>query len=200
VDETVRDYENARQGDSAAYARLTSALRPEILRFLRDVSGPDVCRHEGPQDLVQRVFKVLQTRMERLPHCHERKGVLRIFRLQARREIANTLMRLERTPRGPSALPPEPATPTRSRGTVTRADDKRKLEEVLAAMKPEYAAVLRCCVLEEMTRAQAAAALGISEENVKKRLARARGELRALTKNWRREENGDAPEGTGTGE
>jgi DNA-directed RNA polymerase specialized sigma24 family protein len=81
---------------------------------------------------------------------------------------------------------------SRSRGSVTRADDVRRLEALLARMRPTYAAVLRCRLMEEKSAEETAVELGLTLENVKKRLLRARAELERLSARWARSERGES--------
>lgn len=62
-------------------------------------------------------------------------------------------------------------------GSVTRADDLRKVIELIHGFPRPYRLVLVCCGLDGLSFADAAARLGIPESTVRKRYQRARMEL-----------------------
>ena len=86
----------------------------------------------------------------------------------------------------------DPVAGRSSRGSVTRADDRRHLRELIGRLRESYATVLQHCVLEDRSIAETASLLELSEENVRKRLLRARNELAELTSEWARRERGQA--------
>jgi RNA polymerase sigma-70 factor (ECF subfamily) len=191
-DSFARDYHGARQGDRAALDRLSRAFHGDLERFVRRQAGRDVLSVIEAEDLVQQTLAVLARRLSRFPAgLTERELLARVLRL-ARWEIGRVLERGARRV-GAELLPqaPEPSAPTRSRGTVTRADDVRRLREILARMRPAYADVLRSRVLHGRSLAETAAELGLPPETVKKRLARARAEIAQLTAGWARAERNE---------
>lgn len=62
-------------------------------------------------------------------------------------------------------------------GVVTRADTRRMVLELISALPPSYASVVRLCALEERTSEEAASELGLTVSAVRKRYGRARAAL-----------------------
>lgn len=177
----LREYRAARRGDRAARDRLVELLQPEIERTVRRRAGKNVLRLEAHDDLVQRTLVVLVRRLPRLPECRTEEELRAVVRQLAHWEIRRVLeRRAGLVLREASADVPEPVAPAPTRGTVTRADDARHLRRLLARMKPAYAEVLRCRLLEGRSAEATATQLGISVVAVKKRLVRARRALEEI--------------------
>lgn len=186
-------YACARQGDSAALDRLVSSCWTEVEAFVRRNAGKEVLRIEAAEDLVSRTLLVFCRRFQTFPERLDAQGLRGVLLQLAKWEIARVLERRPPARRFSSTDSPEPASPTRSSGTVTRADERAHLLTILARMNPRYAEVLRCQILEGKSTPFTALELGISEENVKKRLLRARQELRRLAASWGRSEKEQRP-------
>lgn len=83
--------------------------------------------------------------------------------------------------RGETELGDPNATPALSPtdGAVTRGDTRRLVRDLVEALPPAYADVVRLCALEEFSTAEAALALELPEDTVRKRYSRARSLLAA---------------------
>jgi RNA polymerase sigma factor (sigma-70 family) len=182
----VQVYAAARRGDATARELIARRFLPAVERFVQREAGQDVLRLEQPQDLAQRTFEVFLRRLDRLPDYATEEELERALLTLAGWEIRRVLERPRRVLRDASAGCPEAANPSRSRGTVTRADDLRHLGEILALMQPDYADVLRARILEQRSAESTARELGLTVATVKKRLTRARDELLRLTEGWAR--------------
>ena len=184
-------YRAARAGEHAAQDELVRRHWAELGRFVERIVGPAIREREDPEDLR---LLALETFLRRLPgfpeELSEDEARARLFQI-AKWSVGNVLKKERReTPvESWSRLAMDDSLP--SRGTVTRADDRRKLEELLERMKPEYAEVLRRSVLEAKSLEVVASELAISEENARKRLQRAKAQLLEVAEHWRNQEAAD---------
>ena len=154
---------------AALYAQLVAFVRRQLGALRRWVEAEDLVQQVaveyrlraraggpqlGPAELRAWLFQRLQWRMASLARKH------------ARRRGETELGRPERV----AARAP-------AEGSVTRADTRRLVRELIAALPEDYAAVVRLCALEERSVTESAAQLGLSEAAVRKRYSRARSAL-----------------------
>ncbi len=184
-------YRSACAEDRSAQDGLVRLYWVELGAFVERITGPTIKQRVDPEDLR---LLALETFLRRLPtfpkDLSEDEVRARLFQI-AKWSVADVCKREQReTPVASwGALANDDTLP--SRGAVTQADDRRMLRDIIGRMKPEYADVLRCSVLEGLTVEQAAAELGITEENARKRLLRAKKQLLQATEGWRSQEAKD---------
>lgn len=173
-------YSAARSGDREARGRLLEGYRGELRGFLASRSGPGVRRHADVEDVVQRAMLTFLERLPTFPeHLTEPDLRARLFQI-GKWTATQIAGRDRRELREGSVETPEPAQSQPSQGTVTREDDLRQLRGLIDRMRDTYASVLRPHVLEGKSPAEIAERLELPAETVKKRLARARAELKRI--------------------
>lgn len=164
----------ARAGDRPAFAALVRRHQDRVFRFLLRLVGS----REEAMDLTQETFlKVFQSLSEWRPEAPFRAWLFRVARnaaldLLRRRRSLGFLAFDELAPDEGEAAWPDPAPRPEQ-----RLDDRRRiaaLDRALASLPAEQREVLLLRELEEMSYAEIAATLAISEGTVKSRLARAR--------------------------
>ena len=197
--EFQRQYQLARAGDPGARAWLVERYAERLSSFVRARSGPNVHAREAPEDITQEALLTFLRRLADFPaELSQAEVEARLFQI-AKWAIASVLER-RRVVREASAAGAgsdyvlDPPTPSASRGSVTRADDRRKLGELIARLAPAHAQVVRCVVLEGRSIVETAQQCGLSEASVRKRLQRARAKLDEMATGW------VAQEGEGPGE
>ena len=177
----------AREGDSEARTWLVQRYTSDLEAYVSSRMGAAARAKATPDDVVQEAVMTFLGRLPRFPaELGESDVRARLFKI-ASWTIADLFKRRPLQPL-PSASRAEPSASAVSRGTVTRADDSRQLQELIGRMREDYADVVRCCVLEGLSFESAAARLGISEANARKRLFRARAELSSMSLAWRKQE------------
>ncbi len=173
--------------DTAAGAG-ESALRAHLLRYVERRMDAAARRWTEPQDIVQQVLVELGERRAQgvsgpgIPLDPEPLRAWVCKRADWR--LAN-LHRDHAHLRGETALPAagqiSQPTPSLTDGTVTRADTRHVLSELVRHLPAEYGEAVRLCALEGKSFVAAGQALGVSADTVRKRYARARSVLgRAL--------------------
>jgi RNA polymerase sigma factor (sigma-70 family) len=180
----AQTYACARRGDRGAQDRLARSFGEELERHARAQCGSAIRRRVEPRDLVQRALLRFVQNPAGFPEDLTEREFLALLKRSVRQEIAREAERTPREAREASTVRLEPANPSSSRGPVTRADDVRQLHTLLERMRPAYAAVLRCRVLQNLSEDETAAELGLTAEAVKKRLTRAAKELERMGARW----------------
>lgn len=166
----------AQQGDQQAFATLYEQYRPLVFRFLRRrLEGSEEVVEDLTEDVFVKLYEKLDRYVERgLPFT---AWLYRIAHNQLV-DYLRTLPRQNAQPLDAVADVPERQT-TSEYGSVL---DRQTLEPALARLTPEQRQAVEFRFLQGMSVAETAAAMGRSEEAVKKLQARALVNLRrALT-------------------
>ena len=162
----------AQQGDQQAFATLYENYRPLVYRFLRRrLDGSD----ETVEDLTEDVFVKLYEKLDR----YVERGLP--FTAWLYRIAHNQLVDYVRTlPRqSAQSLDVVADVPEHQTGSEYRSVlDRETLEPALARLTPEQRKAVELRFLQGMSVAETAAAMGRSEEAVKKLQARALANLR----------------------
>lgn len=171
-------YLAARRGDPASLSWLLERYADDVRLFVRRrYRGRELRRRVDAEDLAQASFATFVERLPSYPERLDEDQVRRRLLKLVAWSIGNALRRPRRELREASAELIEPASPQASTGVVTQADQVRRLLEIVDKMRAPYATVVRLR-LRGLDTDQIAAELGLRREAVKKRLARAQGELR----------------------
>lgn len=179
-DDFARRYQRARDGDRAAQDALVRDMQTSLTAYVRRRAGADVRRQFEPEDLCQTATIRFLQRLPGFPADLDQNALLRRLLRIARWTIADVLKR-RRLVLGESAAPAlDPPARQPTMGPVTRADERARIERLLARMRPGYAEVLRRVLLQGQTAAAVAAQLDLEPSTVRKRLERARAELERL--------------------
>ena len=156
------------------------------MRGVDDMLRRYVQRHMSPalsavisvDDVLQDVALLLFERVDRFPaNLDEAEFVAFAMQITKHRLVDLARSNVHGVHDG---LDEEPQASASQTGSVTRADDRRKLREAVLRLPADQAAVVRSIVFEGRSVQNAAEACSISEEAVRQRLARARGRLREL--------------------
>jgi RNA polymerase sigma factor (sigma-70 family) len=155
--------------DEAAFAALVHRHGPMVLRVCRRVLG----HQQDAEDAFQATFLVLARkagtvgRAEALPSWLH--GVAFRTAMRARRDAGRRRLRELQAPTGTGSDPAD---------DLAWRDVQTLLEAEVRRLPERYRAPFVLCHLEGRSRAEAAADLGVSENTVSSRLARARDRLR----------------------
>jgi RNA polymerase sigma-70 factor (ECF subfamily) len=167
--------ERLRRGERTAFDEVYSAFRARLVSFLLRLTG----RRDVAEDLSQETWLRLADRAADL----REDSVLSAWLFTVARNLAASYWR-SRWLDGPLAtdledldLPDDPAaTPER---LAEASDDRRALEESLAALSAADREVLLLVGAEGLSPAEAAAVCGLKPGTLRKRLERARARLTA---------------------
>jgi RNA polymerase sigma factor (sigma-70 family) len=171
----------AGSGDPDLLRRFTDAADQEAFAEIVRRHGPmvlDVCRcvlgnHADAEDAFQATFLTLARRAGAIRKAASLAAWLHgVAYRTARRAQARAARRRERESRAPARESTAP-------DDLSWAEVRRAVHEALAALAECYRAPLVLCYLGGMTQDQAAAALGLTDAALKKRLERGREKLRA---------------------
>jgi RNA polymerase sigma-70 factor, ECF subfamily len=162
----------AQQGDQLAFAELYERYRPLVYRFLRRrLDGAD----ESVEDLTEDVFVKLYEKLDR----YVERGLpftAWLYRIAHNQlvDYVRTLPRHYTQPLDVVVDVPEQQASAEYRSVL----DRETLEPALARLTPEQRQAVELRFLQGMSVAEAATAMGRSEEAVKKLQARALANLR----------------------
>lgn len=174
--------ERARAGVEDARNELVRFFTPALRQSILLRSGARLRRFTTPEDLVQEIFKQTFASIDRLRHGADAEDFMRLLFQHA----GWIIMRQGRRARefnteseGPEAftVPDAREVSQHSTGIVTRADDRRWLDDQVGKLSPIYAAVIRL-YLEGKSFPEIAEALEVSESAVRQRFRRAALQLR----------------------
>lgn len=166
----------ARRGEPGALDELCRRLEPGVQAYVRSRVGLGLARWVDPADIVQGVLLEVLGSLERLPDGAGEDELRRRLLRTAQSRIRDAARRHERDagetamPTPPEELRREPA----STGSVSRADERRWMLELVERLPPKYADVVRLCALEGLPFAEAGGRLGLSVDAVRVRYDRAR--------------------------
>jgi RNA polymerase sigma-70 factor (ECF subfamily) len=161
-----------RSGSNTGFDRVYELYRPRIFAFLLRMTG----RRALAEDLLQEVFLKLATKSTTLAEdTHLKAWLFTVARnavISHMRWRAAQSRNLEALGAGmgeETAMTPHHA--------AEFAETHRRLERALAALAPKYREVILLVAVEGLTPSEAAAAIGIKNDALRQRLARARQEM-----------------------
>lgn len=175
TDEEVVD--RVRAGETALYELIMRRYNQRLYRVARAILRNDDEAEDVMQDAYVRAYQHLDQFAARAPFSawltriavHE---ALARKRLQDRLEHIDDTRRVGESPMQITEFSPGPEE------NASRAEAGRLLEEAVLALPEQFRIVLVLRDVEDLSTAETAAALDISEENVKVRLHRARAMIR----------------------
>jgi len=155
-----------RAGDRAAGDTLILRHLDSICRFFRTKLGDDI------EDLVQRTFLDLLDAVNPIANLRAT-----LFTIAHRRLIDHLRERLRQPIERITSMPVADlgTSPT---GIIARNDDERRLHEALRRISLDHQIILELAYWEDLSGAEIASILDISEHTVRSRLSRAREALR----------------------
>jgi RNA polymerase sigma-70 factor, ECF subfamily len=158
-------------GDREAFAEIYRRRRPDVYRFAVHMTGDPAAAEDVTQDVFMAVIQ--EARRYDVRRAPVVSWLLGIARNQARRRLSNdrALDPLPETPSGSTTISPDPV------AGLARERQVAALRRALAALPVAYREVVVLCDLQELTYADAAAALGCALGTVRSRLHRGRGML-----------------------
>lgn len=175
----------ANRGETAAKESLCLHLEPTLRRYVDLHMGKAARRWAESADVAQQVLMETMNALEDVRDVDADDELAKRLYQRAKWRILD-LVRNHRRDTGESGIPPaEPAPPTS--GTVTRADERRLLLELVAGLPPHYRAVVEACALDGLSYAAAAHRLGLRLDTVRKRYERVRRMLQSKVEERRRE-------------
>jgi RNA polymerase sigma factor (sigma-70 family) len=160
-----------RSGDPDAANRISRALRPLVESYVQRHLSPRARRWVDVEDVVQGVLIETVRQLPALPADADAEELVRRVQRTAECRVRDAA-RNHGALRGASASPTRAAElPERQRsvGAVTAEDRRRFLEKLVARLPPKYADVVRLCGLEQLSFVEAARALGLESDTVRKR-------------------------------
>ena len=167
--------EAARQGDSEAIHTLLIRYQPDVTKFARTVCATP----EDAEDAVQEALWIASRKI----------GTLRVasaFMSWIFQVVKHECFRLLRRVRRE-----EPINQLSVQHLQTQGADHgilaHDIAQAIADLPPQYRQVLVMRDVQGMTAPEVAATLGLTVENVKSRLHRARSIIRAALHNWNRD-------------
>ena len=169
-----------RAGDRSCFAALVQRYNQRLFRAARGVLGSDA----DAEDVVQEAHVTAFRKLAQLTDADAYGGwvtriavraALQRIRSQKRVTEAKRAMRAETDVLSPSSAAPSGSDPERE---LAIAALRSKLERAIEGLSDEHRAVFMMRAVQEATTAETADALGLSEENVRVRLHRARAALR----------------------
>jgi len=146
--------------------------------------GRTARRWTDAEDIVQGVLVETVAQLPRLPEdCDAEELLRRVQRTASLRltDAARRHGRLVGESVGPGAGSVDDVRP--SEGSVTNADRRQWLEQLVARLPEKYAVVVRLCAFEELSCVEAAQQLGLEPDTVRKRYEHARSELERRLRN-----------------
>ena len=184
VDQRVELVTAAREGDAAAKDELLELLAPQLYQWLDRQMGPRLKRFLSVADVAQESLGRVLSSLDRL-RIGAGLGDVRGLLYQHARWTVLSRGRNAGQYRGESVV--EGASPRaepgivaeRSTGTVTLADEVRRMNEALDEMESDQAELVRAH-LEGIPVPQLAKDQGITESAIRKRFQRALEELKRL--------------------
>ncbi|MFW6067189.1 MAG: RNA polymerase sigma factor [Myxococcota bacterium] len=164
--------ERVRGGDIDVFEVLMRRYNQRIFRVVRSILGSDAEAEDAAQEAWLAAFRKLGTFEGRsaFPTWLTRIAIRRALarRGRGRREVFS-----------PDEVSGTPATEEASPDRATqRREAARLLERAIDALPPNYRVVVMLRDVEQVPTAEAAEALGLSEQNLRVRLHRARAALR----------------------
>jgi RNA polymerase sigma factor (sigma-70 family) len=170
-------FSRARQHDGDAFREVMRRVGDALRRYVHRHRSPTLSTVIDVDDVLQDVALLLFERLDRFPADLDESE----FAAYAIQITKHRLIDLARAhvphAEGDAVDPQESASRT---GSVTRADDHRKLREAVTRLPADQAAVVQAIVFDGRSVESTARSCAISPEAVRQRLARARSRLREL--------------------
>ena len=153
------------------FTEMIPALRPRLLYAARQITGNDDDALDVVQDVLLRLWQrheSLHSDMSSLAVVATRNAALNLVRRRKYHE-SNADESLESLESGSSAD-----------SDIMLNEQVRILEEAIGRLRPSWQRIIRCVQAEQLTTAQLAAILGMSEASARSTLSAARRQLLAL--------------------
>ena len=157
-----------REGDRQAGDALIGRYFDPVCRFFRSKLGDDV------EDLIQRTFLDCLERRDQIRAPSFRSYLFTV----ARHRLFDQLRRGLRQPVDALGTLSLADIRTRQSGALDRAQQKERVVAALQTIPIDFQIALELSYWEEMSSSEIAAVLGVPENTVRSRLARARAKLR----------------------
>ena len=162
------------QGDARAYSSLYDHFEPRLSAYIVANIHPGTARWTRPEEVVAEVFAEVFRNILEEP-CGGEIELLRRLKRVAFERIRDARRGTRRFDGESAVLPENEARVVPgSTGPVTRADDLRLLNRLVAALPDEYARVIDLYVKEELDFTVIGKRLGITADAAYRRYARAR--------------------------
>src|ERR1043166_9485029 len=166
-----------RDGETALYEIIMRRYNQRLYRVARAILHNDVEAEDVMQDAYVRAYQHLKQYSGRSPFGAWLTRIA-VNEAQARLRSRGRIQELEAMFNGGDDAPILMSNMKSPEQQVSNRETNQLLEEAILALPGTYRTVLMMRDVEEMTSADTAAALELSEENVKVRLHRARAMLR----------------------
>ncbi|MBK6939250.1 MAG: sigma-70 family RNA polymerase sigma factor [Planctomycetes bacterium] len=171
-------FERARQHDGDAFLALMRDVDDTLRRYVQRHMSPALGAVIAVDDVLQDVSLLLFERIDRFPaDLDGAEFAAYAMQITKHRLVDLARSQVQCTVDG---LGDEPEASASRTGSVTSADDRRKLREAVERLPSDQAAIVRAVVFEGRSVKSAAESCSITEEAVRQRLARARSRLREL--------------------
>lgn len=172
-------FERARAGQSESLAKLTAYLWPIVLAYARSKIGVRFLRRCSAEDVAQSAFLEFFRALPGYPHDLSEADIVARMRTLIVRQIQRTMRK--RHEDGISTFPLEESPDEKGEtGNVTRTDDVDHLRGAVAAMPERHRDILQSYLVLRQSVAEIAISMGISVDDTRKRLQRARAELTTM--------------------
>ncbi|HWR13842.1 MAG TPA: RNA polymerase sigma factor [Terriglobales bacterium] len=164
-------------GETALYELLMRRYNQRVYRAVRAVLRQDTDAEDVMQEAYVRAFRSLG-KFEHRASFRTWVTKIAIHEALARLEKANRTEPLDEVEEDRQYLPAFSSAQANPEENMSSTETRALLEQAILSMPYPYRTVLMLRDVEEMTTAEAASALGLTEDVVKVRLHRARGMLR----------------------
>lgn len=165
--------DDARSGDAAAREKLAQFGQEVVAGYVSRRMGPSDRRWAESQDIVQQVvFEVIHG-LERFPTLADRSALVARLIQTARSRIID-LHRKYKNDIGASIAGEthEVTAPSESMGAVTRADQRRYIDEIVSSLPAKYAEVVRARAIEGLSFVSIGERVGLPADTVRRRYDR----------------------------
>lgn len=163
-------------GETALYEIIMRRYNQRLYRVVRAILRDDAETEDVMQDAYVRAYQHLSQFEKRAPFSTWLTRIA-VHEALARVRRRSRTQQFDLTADGEISVNPSDASPNPEQNT-SQAELSRMLEEAVLALPEDYRAVLMLRDVEELSTAETAAALSLSEENVKVRLFRGRAMVR----------------------
>jgi RNA polymerase sigma-70 factor (ECF subfamily) len=182
ADEVV---EQLRQGDPEAWARLHREQYPRIWSTVSRILNSE----SQAEDVTQEAFVKAYQQIGRfngqsqigtwLYRIAVNQALDQTRKIKRRERVLSFFSPLKSEEEGQTSVPDMPVEPEAARG-LERAEMRGEIKAAMAKLTPEHRAVVQLRLVEELSPAETAAALGCKEGTVNSRLHYACDQLRAI--------------------
>lgn len=163
-------------GETALYEIIMRRYNQRLYRVVRAILRDDAETEDVMQDAYVRAYQHLGQFEKRAPFSTWLTRIA-VHEALARVRRRSRTQQFDLTADGEILVNPSDASPNPEQNT-SQAELSRMLEEAILSLPEDYRAVLMLRDVEELSTAETAAALSLSEENVKVRLFRGRAMVR----------------------